>query len=603
MSAQYTQLVAQIAQITHRDDLTSQMPNFVGAANELINVRLSLSNEVPTAANTANEILAGYPNLYLYASLISAYEFTNEIDMAQHYIARYENEIERYFITAAGGISPTLVMGADPFYGTSSTSTPGITLPIASTNVSTSLTGSGFSRNLQQNLDERATVTDFGALGDGSTNNNGALSAAVAYNSTIYVPKGTGNYLTTRNNVDLVGKWVGEGQIQKDGGTTHSPNFIIANTEPSPRTTASQAATAQTAFTGDLSKSFQPVEVRVLGADTLGNPNNNAIFQTGFHFCQELFPYYTHIVNDAGFNYAHNGAEGRSSMSAIRIVGTHRGGGGILPISTATWADGNRGASEAASYGDGLATTTFLANPAAAGGNFSTSAGADAVYLNPLEVNCLDNPSGASAKNCAAIGFVANMVRDGDNTASPLDCMWQGVRVQSKGAYPIDTVLTASGVGGATTFIDATPTTLDAGGELLLMKDGQRIYGNATFDANVSRWKRATHGDDWIGYASSVNGWTIFTDGVERLRLSTSVVSVPNGSFNITSGNLNITNNLGLIAIGGTQVLEARRGGWTQLTGSKARDTFDTDTATVLQVASRLGALIDDLYIHGMIGA
>ena len=125
MSAQYTQLVAQIAQITHRDDLTPQMPNFVGAANELINVRLSLSNEVPTTANDANEILAGYPNLYLYASLISAYEFTNEIDMAQHYIARYENEVERYFITAAGGISPTLVMGGVPVSVTTS-ATPSI---------------------------------------------------------------------------------------------------------------------------------------------------------------------------------------------------------------------------------------------------------------------------------------------------------------------------------------------------------------------------------------------------------------------------------------------------------------------------------------------
>ena len=121
MSTQYTQLVAQIAQITHRDDLSPQMANFIGAANELINVRLSLNNEVPTAANTANDILINYYNLYLYAALISAYEFINEIDMAQHYIGRYENEIERYFITAAGGLSPTLVMGGDPEYTASGT--------------------------------------------------------------------------------------------------------------------------------------------------------------------------------------------------------------------------------------------------------------------------------------------------------------------------------------------------------------------------------------------------------------------------------------------------------------------------------------------------
>ena len=528
MSAQYTQLVAQIAQITHRDDLTPQMPNFVGAANELINVRLSLSNEVPTAANTANEILAGYPNLYLYASLISAYEFTNEIDMAQHYIARYENEVERYFITAAGGISPTLVMGGVPVsVTTSSPSTPGITLPIASTNVSTSLTGSSFTRNLQQNLDERATVTDFGALGNGLTNNNAALTAAVTYNAPIFVPKGTGNYLTTNTNADLVGKWVGDGQIEESGVLTHAPNFIIADTEPSPRTTPAEAAVAVTAFTGDLSKAFQPVEVRVLGADTLGNPVTEPALQTGFRFCEELFPYYTHIVNQGGFNYAHDAPEGRSSMSAVRIVGTHTGGGGILPISTSTWASGNRGASEAASYGDGVATTTFLANPSAAGGNFSANAGADAVYLNPLESNCVDNPSGSSPKDVAAIGFVANMIRDHDRTAVPLDCVWQGIRVQSVGAYPVDTVFTSSGPGGATTFIDATPTTLDANGELLLMKDGHRIYGNATFNAGTSQWKRATSGTDWIGYNSAVTGWQIFTGNTERLRLSTAGVNMP----------------------------------------------------------------------------
>ena len=165
MSAQYTQLVAQIAQITHRDDLTPQMPNFVGAANELINVRLSLSNEVPTTANDANEILAGYPNLYLYASLISAYEFTNEIDMAQHYIARYENEVERYFITAAGGISPTLVMGGVPVSVTTS-ATPGITPAIKAyfANVAQMAAATGYSSGDYVQCLDYATGNNAGVL-------------------------------------------------------------------------------------------------------------------------------------------------------------------------------------------------------------------------------------------------------------------------------------------------------------------------------------------------------------------------------------------------------------------------------------------------------
>jgi len=75
MSAQYDKLVGQIASITHRTDLSGQMEGFVSAATELIAVRLSLVLETPTADNEPNSILLEYPNLYLYAALISAYEF------------------------------------------------------------------------------------------------------------------------------------------------------------------------------------------------------------------------------------------------------------------------------------------------------------------------------------------------------------------------------------------------------------------------------------------------------------------------------------------------------------------------------------------------
>ena len=371
---------------------------------------------------------------------------------------------------------------------------------------------------------EMLTVKQFGAVGDGVTNSNAALLAASAAGEAVSVP--AGKYVTTENSAQLTGKWVGEGQIVQTGVATHAPNLIIATSEPSPRATAVQAASATTAFIGDQSKAFQPLEVRIIGADTLGNPVSEPALQTGFKFCEELFPYNTHIVNAGGYNYAHNGMQGRSSVGAIRIVGTHTGGGGMLPISTATWASGTRGPDEAAAYGNGQETTSFLANPAAAGGNFSASAGSDAVYLNPLEVNCVDNPSGSSPKDVAAMGAVINMIRDHDTLAPPLDCVWQGVRVQSVGASEIDTVLTAGGVGGATTFIDATPTTLDANGELLLMKDGHRIYGNATFNSGTNRWKRATAGTDWMGYNSAVNGWQVVTDGVEKLRVSSDKVYV-----------------------------------------------------------------------------
>ena len=464
-------------------------------------LRLRTGGDIDRVASSITEVEA-----VSVSSSDSLYSHIGTVDNEQAFVAGY-------YVAGDGG-------GGTFYWDASSTAADDAAITI----LPTAHSGAGrwiriYSRD--------SNVRWFGAKGDGVTNNDTALTTAVAHGEPIYVPPSTSNYITTNTNPNLVGKWVGDGQIEESGVLTHAPNFIIADTEPSPRTTPAEAAVAVTAFTGDLSKAFQPVEVRVLGADTLGNPVSEPALQTGFYFCEELFPYYTHIVNQAGFNYAHDAPEGRSSMSAIRIVGTHTGGGGILPISTSTWASGNRGASEAASYGDGLATTTFLANPAASGANFSANAGADAVYLNPLEVNCVDNPSGSSPKDVAAIGFVANMIRDHDRTSVPLDCVWQGIRVQSVGDYPIDTVFTSSGPGGATTFIDATLINLDANGELLLMKDGHRIYGNATFNSGTNRWKRATAGTDWIGYNSAVTGWQIFTGNTERLRLSTAGVNMP----------------------------------------------------------------------------
>ena len=52
-----------------------------------------------------------------------------------------------------------------------------------------------------------------------------------------------------------------------------------------------------------------------------------------------------------------------------------------------------------------------------------------------------------------------------------------------------------------------------------------------------------------------------------------------------------------------TKTVGSRVTGWAAATGTKARTTFVTDSATTAQVAARLGALIDDLISHGLIGA
>lgn len=59
------------------------------------------------------------------------------------------------------------------------------------------------------------------------------------------------------------------------------------------------------------------------------------------------------------------------------------------------------------------------------------------------------------------------------------------------------------------------------------------------------------------------------------------------------------------ILINTVQVVRGRRTGWSVATGTKTRTSFNTATATLQDVAERLGALIDDLHGtagHGLIG-
>ena len=70
--------------------------------------------------------------------------------------------------------------------------------------------------------------------------------------------------------------------------------------------------------------------------------------------------------------------------------------------------------------------------------------------------------------------------------------------------------------------------------------------------------------------------------------------------FSRTNSVVNLSN-LSL-QVNGSKVVGDRRTGWTAATGTATRTGFATSTATTVQVAEALKALIDDLTMHGLIG-
>lgn len=75
----------------------------------------------------------------------------------------------------------------------------------------------------------------------------------------------------------------------------------------------------------------------------------------------------------------------------------------------------------------------------------------------------------------------------------------------------------------------------------------------------------------------------------------TTHVTVSAGAVNLAAGTA--------LQVGGTQVVAARRTGWTAPSGTASRATFATSSVTLEQLAQRVKALVDDLTAHGLIGS
>lgn len=101
----------------------------------------------------------------------------------------------------------------------------------------------------------------------------------------------------------------------------------------------------------------------------------------------------------------------------------------------------------------------------------------------------------------------------------------------------------------------------------------------------------------WLGIGSSSKL------GAELLRISGGTVATA-GATDVTLGGGSIDMGTAL-RYRGTQVVGARKTGWTAPTGTATRTTFDTATVTLSVLAEHVKALIDDLHAtagHGLIG-
>jgi hypothetical protein len=380
--------------------------------------------------------------------------------------------------------------------------------------------------NVEFKLAQTVSLIDFGAVGDGVTDDTAAVVDAEASTfDRIYVPEG--QYLTTYLNAnDLSKVYYGNGQLiiggyatarvysNKDEELPAIPNlqFEALDNQNIPET------------------SFHTVTPNV-------NPSPLPTSYTNYtQYAQRLgYMQYT-----GGFNTdATDHTLGRSGAFHRKDFVYHAGQGDLTNQSYF-------GSVSTARAG----ATHFLANPAliVENGNIGATGSATGAYLNHSEYVYSDNGLAV-----ACIDRVRNYIRT--NSGSALSQIWIHDRPQSNGTQPIDCVYSVSG--SMKVGLDFTPASLTANKCAIALKADDRIYYNSstTPDPIGAKW-----------YATNVG--TVYTSGTS------------DGFFNVVS------NNITSFQVSNTDVLVNNVNGLTILNTGLLRFNGTNQTATGSSTAS-----------------
>jgi hypothetical protein len=347
--------------------------------------------------------------------------------------------------------------------------------------------------------DVASLVSGFGGVGDDMANDTAAVSAAQAAGRT-YLSAGI--FKTSIDPHDLDGPFWGTGQIRDANNNLTAPNYAHIGAAPA---TFGSSDSPATAFNGDISKIQFPVVHYITGAATLGQPTS------GYLYRPEAMPHYTYLYNESGHNQGTSSNGGRTGVAAYRTLVTHVGQGDAVAYNFSVFVSGAK-----------PGATSWLANPAGVGINGEIIAGANGVYLNPVEINCV-----GGAYDAAAVGGVFNLARNVSTAA--LGAIWNGVRVQSIGSAEVDSAFMMTGKHYVGT--DYVHADLGSRGAAIAMKANQYIYLNASADARSVK-SRPTLNGEWIGVTGGAMVFGVADDGVLSLWANGAVFPKGVGFYN-----------------------------------------------------------------------
>ena len=372
-------------------------------------------------------------------------------------------------------------------------------------------------RSHDSKLKDVVSVKDFGAVGDGVTDDTAAINAAEASSfARIFVPEGV--YSTTLASFQAINKiYFGPGQIKFSGYSAAKIRSFVTSAQAVPSTDRTQLF--------DTLNKIPESYYRYVGSGV-----NPAVLPATY----KNYPEWSQRVGVYDFAGGFNTdpldhALGRSGAFA-QVDRLYHGGQGDL-IARNFYGE---------VYSSRPGATHFLANPALVveNGNLGVAGPSGAgCYLQHSEY--IFNDGGQPV---AAIDRVRNYIRT--NAGNSLGQVWIHDRPQSSGTQPIDAFYSVAGLGKVG--LDFTPAVLTADKAAIALKTGDRIYfeASSTPDSLGSCWYADTLGSTYI--TSGGGGFlSFFSNGTPNFQVG------PSDVICLSSNGLQI-NSTGLLRFKGT---------------------------------------------------
>jgi hypothetical protein len=332
-------------------------------------------------------------------------------------------------------------------------------------------TGSTTPRTLANRFADVVNVKDFGAVGNGVTDDTAAIQAAEASSYTrIYVPQGT--YNSTFSSINQLSKiYFGEGQLIIGGYAQALETSSTTTRQPIPSTNRYQV----------FSNLQKVPETYFKSVNSGANPSTLPTTYTNFVEWSQRVGVYDFT---GGFNTSATSHDLGRSGAFSYVDRLYHGGQGDLV--------GRNFYGEV--YSNRSGATHFLANPAIAveNGNLGvTSPNGAGCYLQHSEYIFSD---GGYAVAC--IDRVRNYIRT--NSGNSLSQIWIHDRPQSGGSEPIDSVYSIAG--SVKVGLDFTPANLTSNKAAIALKLDDRIYfgASSTPDSTGAKWYANNLGNTYI---------------------------------------------------------------------------------------------------------